>query len=286
MMAGADGDDLYVESTGPGDAPALVLTHGWGMDSTIWDYAKRDLSPHLRVVSWDLPGLGRSRLRGPVSLSRMADNLRLILDQAGPAPVILVGHSIGGMIIQTLARDHPDTFQARVRGVVLVNTTHTNPLKTMVAPGLAQALRWPVLEPLMRLAIWLEPLARLAAWQSYLSGSAHLAQRLGFGRCVTHSQLQHVTLLATRNPPGVLAGGNLAMFRWEAGAGTRVEAKPLLVLAGEVDLVTRAEAGAHIARTAPQGRLTLVENANHMGFLERREAYNSLILEFARSLPA
>ncbi len=53
---------------------------------------------------------------------------------------MLVGHSIGGMTIQTLARDHPELFGREVVGVVLLNTTYTNPLKTMILPRLMQAL--------------------------------------------------------------------------------------------------------------------------------------------------
>src|SRR4051812_37708413 len=104
-------------------------------------------------------------------------------------------------------RDH---LQLRnpVAGVVLLHTTHTNPLKTMILSGLLQALQRPVLEPGMKLAIALQPLAWMLNWQSYLSGSAHLAQRLGYGKFVTRSQLEHTTLLATRNSPAVLARGN------------------------------------------------------------------------------
>jgi pimeloyl-ACP methyl ester carboxylesterase len=95
-----------------------------------------------------------------------------------------VGHSIGGMTIQTLARDDAAYFNRKVAGTVLVNTSYTNPLKTMILSGLAQAIRWPLLEPLMRLGIVLQPLVWLSAWQSYLSGSSHMANRLGFGKYV------------------------------------------------------------------------------------------------------
>jgi pimeloyl-ACP methyl ester carboxylesterase len=39
----------------------LVLTHGWGPDSTVWYYAKKQLTDQFRVVVWDLPGLGKSK---------------------------------------------------------------------------------------------------------------------------------------------------------------------------------------------------------------------------------
>jgi pimeloyl-ACP methyl ester carboxylesterase len=164
---------------------------------------------------------------------------------------------------------------------VLVNTTYTNPLKTMILSPLVTALRWPLIEPMMRLTIWLQPLAWISAWQSYLSGSAHLANRLGFGKYVTRSQLEHTTLLATRNPPAVQAKGNLAMFRWDVSASLPQIPGPVLVLGGDVDLVTKLEASRVIAGAVPGARLQVVEGVNHMGFLERADVYNAAIAEFA-----
>lgn len=284
MTAGANGSNLYVEHHGPEDGPVVILTHGWGLDSTIWSYARRDLSSRFHLIIWDLPGLGRSRLAGTLNLDVLAENLRSILSQAGGRPVVLVGHSIGGMAIQTLARDHPELFGREVAGVVLINTTHTNPLQTMILSPLMLSLRAPLLEPLMRLAVWFQPLAWAGAWQGYLSGSAHIANRLGFGPTVTRSQLEHTTLLATRNPPGVLARGNLAMFGWDSGRGLAHLTAPTLVLAGALDIVTRPDASRWITEAAPDARLEVIEGANHMGFLEQADLYNAAIERFVDGL--
>lgn len=283
MTAGHDGASLYVERRGPDDAPVLVLTHGWGLDSTIWTYAKRDLD-RFHLLTWDLPGLGRSRLGGALSMETLAENLKAVVALAGGRPVVLVGHSIGGMTIQTLARDHPELFAREIAGVVLLNTTFVNPLRTMILSPLMLALRAPVLEPMMHLARWLQPLAWLGAWQGYLSGSAHIANRLGFGRFVTRSQLEHNTLLATRNPPGVMGRGNLAMFRWTAETALPALTVPTLVIGGDRDIVTKLEASRHIADVAPGARLTVVEGVNHMGLLERADLYNGAIAAFVDGL--
>ena len=288
MIVGASGARLYVESVGPAKGPEILLTHGWGLDSTIWNYAKRDLAAAHRVLTWDLPGLGRSKLArdGALSLTDFAADLGFLIDQSPYAPVVLVGHSIGGMTIQTLALDNPELFARKVCGVVLINTTHTNPLKTMILAPLAQALRWPVIEPLMRLTIWLQPLAWLSSWQSYFSGSTHLAMRFGFGRFVTRSQLEHTALLSTRNPPGVQAKGNLAMFRWDATGALRDVGCPVLVLGGDMDIITKVEASRTIAAETRRAGLQVVRGVNHMGFLERPDLYNRAILEFVASLPS
>jgi pimeloyl-ACP methyl ester carboxylesterase len=273
------GSSLYLETHGDPRAPCIVLTHGWGLDSSIWSYAIEDLAKSFHVMAWDLPGLGRSN--GKVDLETFAEDLRTVAAQSPTQPVVLVGHSIGGMTIQTLARRDPAFVERSVAGIILVNTTYTNPLQTMILSPLWKLLRWPLIEPLLWLTIALEPLAWLWSWQSYLSGSAHLANRLGFGKHVTRSQLNVTTLLGVKNRPGALARGNLAMFRWDARDALSTTRVPILVIGGERDIVTQPKASARISESAPSSTLTIVDDVNHMGFLERHDVYNEAIADFA-----
>jgi pimeloyl-ACP methyl ester carboxylesterase len=281
MLDSPSGAKLHIETFGADDAPALILTHGWSQDSRMWFYAKRDLARDFRVIVWDLPGLGKSK-RPPdqhVRMAGFADDLAAVVAFAGK-PAIVVGHSIGGMIIQTLARDRPAMFGREIAGVVLCNTSYVNPLKTMVLSGIARTIRWPVLEPMMRLNILLLPLAWASAWQSYLSGSTHLSTRIGFGKYVTRSQLDASAWLMTVNSPAVSARGDLAMFRWDSELAIGRVGVPVLVIGGAIDVVTKLEASRTIADAA-KAKLVVVQGANHMGPLERADFYNATILEFA-----
>jgi hypothetical protein len=51
-----DGSELRVECYGREDAPPIILTHGWGANSTEWDYLKEELADDFRLIVWDLPG--------------------------------------------------------------------------------------------------------------------------------------------------------------------------------------------------------------------------------------
>lgn len=236
------------------------------------------------LILWDLPGLGRSRVKpAGVSLPAFAQNLRHVIEFSRERKVVLIGHSIGGMTIQTLVRNAPEFVRAHVAGIVLINTTYTNPLRTMILSPLLLALQKPVLEPVFHLMVWLQPLVWLGAWQSYLSGSAHMAHRFGFGRYVTRSQLEHTTLLATRNPPGVQARGNLAMFNWDATDAMANLGVPLLVLGGDRDIITKLEASRDIASVAAAD-FEVIEGVNHMGFLERSDLYNLAIEAFTAQI--
>jgi pimeloyl-ACP methyl ester carboxylesterase len=272
-----------MEAVGPADASTVIFTHGWGMDSTFWGYAKLDLGPRLRVVVWDLPGLGRSKAWGPkaITLNAFAADLATLIGKCR-RPVVLVGHSIGGMTIQTLVRDHP-AVRDQLAGVVLLNTTYTNPLKTMALGRLLHALQSPVLEPVAMLTIWFSPLVWIGKWQSYLSGSAHFAMRLGCGKFVTRSQLEHVTLLATRASPAIEARGDIAMFHWDGAGALQGLDIPVLVIGGEKDIVTKLEASRVIADETVRATLVTIEDVNHMGPLERADLYNRLIDEMVES---
>ena len=124
-IAGAAGSKLHVEFYGPVDAPTLVLTHGWGMNSTEWYYAKRDFGPNFRIIVWDLPGLGESSRPddGDFALETLARDLRSVVNLAKGKPVILVGHSIGGMINLTFCRLFPELLGHEIAGIVQVDTT-------------------------------------------------------------------------------------------------------------------------------------------------------------------
>lgn len=98
-----DGSVLQVEFYGPEDGQPIIMSHGWGLNSTVWYYAKRQLSDRFRVIVWDLPGLGKSSRpkNNDYSLKKYARDLEAVIAIAGDKPVILLGHSMGGMITLT-----------------------------------------------------------------------------------------------------------------------------------------------------------------------------------------
>lgn len=278
-----DGSVLHVETVGA-SGPTLVLTHGWGLNATAWFYTKHALAGRFRLVLWDLPGLGRSKgpKDGKITIDRFAECLGAVVQSTGSEPVILVGHSIGGMTTQTFWRACAPALRAQVAGIVLVDTTHENPLETMWLGPLWRALRWPVIEPMFWVTIVLSPLVWLSSWQGYLSGSNQLAMRLtGFGRFATRGQVDFTARLACKGSPGVQAKGNLAMFRWKVTEVLPLVEVPILALAGTNDIITLPCASEQIVDAAPRARLLRVDGAGHMGFMERAATYNDAIASFA-----
>lgn len=279
---GADGARLHVEHEGAEEGPVLVFTHGWGLSARMWAEARRDLGARYGLVFWDLPGSGRSgRPPAGYSIEGFAEDLHAVVDSLPPhRPVVLVGHSIGGMTTLTLCARHPELLNRRVVAIALMNTTHANPLTTMALAGLFTRLQ-PLVEAACRLEPLVSPLTWLMNWQAYLSGATHLAARLvGFGARPTREQLDRIARLPTKTSPAVQARGILAMIHWSVTERLARIDVPALVFAGGRDLITKDHAGEDIASALPQARLVRVGDAGHMGPVERADVYAEQLTDF------
>ena len=278
-----DGSRLHVELYGDNVGPTLVFTHGWSLDSTAWAYAIRQLSGRYRVVVWDLPGMGQSRgpTTGDFSLEKMAADLEAVVQVAGKGPIILVGHSIGGMILQTYCRLYPKQLGPRVGALVLLHTTFTNPLRTALGAPLWTAIEKPLLVPLNHLTVWLAPLAWLSNWQSYLNGSLHVATRIAsFSGRQTWGQLSYGAWLAAKAWPAAVARGNLAMLRFDEQAELPNVEIPVLIIAAGHDRMTKPGASERLEVLLPNARRIEIQSG-HLGLWEQSREVAELISEFA-----
>jgi pimeloyl-ACP methyl ester carboxylesterase len=282
-LPGPDGTALHLEIYGPPDAPPLLVTHGWGVTSAQWYYLIQNVGERFRLVVWDLPGLGRSTrpAQPEYSLDMMARGLDAILTFLGPRPVILVGHSIGGMILLTLCRLFPDTLRRRVCGMVLAHTTYTNPVRTTAKRRLYTVLQKPVLEPLLHLTIWLSPVLWLLNVLSYLNGSAHHSTaRQSFAGTQTRQQVTFVTRCVLHTSPAVLARGMLGMLRYDATATLPTIGVPVLIVTGEQDTTTLPDASAFMQASILGAQLTTLAPAKHQGLLEHHAQFAQRVAAF------
>jgi pimeloyl-ACP methyl ester carboxylesterase len=277
-----DGSELHVEMYGPIDGPPVVMTHGWGLDSGEWYYPKKALSG-CRLIVWDLPGLGLSKQpdNHDYSLETLARDLDEVLALAEGRPAVLLGHSIGGMITLTHCKLFPQAMGTRVCGLVLVNTTYTNPVRTTSMAKLKLAIQKPVFEPLLHLTIWLSPLVRVMNWLSYLNGSAHSsAEKSGFSGHETRGQLDFVAKYTPRNSPAVTARGMFGMLRYDATATLRTITVPALIITGDKDAVCKPEASERMRADIPTAELVKFSPARHEGLLEHHDQFWGVAVPF------
>ncbi len=110
---------VFVQDSGPRDAPVILLLHGFGASLQAWDDWAPALEKNLRVLRIDIPGFGLSGPAVNQDYSDAADVARVIavMDQLGVQQVIVAGHSMGGRIAWNLAAAHPE----RVSKLVLLS---------------------------------------------------------------------------------------------------------------------------------------------------------------------
>lgn len=112
---------LHFSDEGPASGPALIFVNSLGTDFRIWDAVVPAFSGNWRVVRYDKRGHGLSDAPpSPYSIDDHVDDLAGLMDHLGIETAVLVGLSIGGLIVTGLAARHP----ARVRALVLCDTAH------------------------------------------------------------------------------------------------------------------------------------------------------------------
>jgi pimeloyl-ACP methyl ester carboxylesterase len=183
-------------------------------------------------------------------------------------------------VLELFRSGAPEGVAGGVAGAVLLNAAAENPLDAAAEAKLMRRLRWPLLEPLLKLDLWLSPLVHLGAWASYLNGTAHLAARAAFGLDPSREAVDRAAFVASMQSPSVQARALEAAL---TSAGTSdVVSKPLLVVAGGRDALVVPDACRRTAEAAPEGSFVLVEEAGHAGPLEAPADYARAVAEHAR----
>jgi len=179
------------------------------------------------------------------SLEKLAHDLNAVLEYVAPkTPVILVGHSIGGMTQQTFCRLYSEKLGKSVKGLVLLHTTYTNPTATNMAAWITKPLE-PIIKLINFTMIPLAAMVWLSNWQSYFNGSLHLSARLeSFTGKQTWEQLDHSALMGARAWPSVVARGNFGMMKFDEEPTLPKINVPVLVISGEHDRLTVQAASA------------------------------------------
>ena len=116
-VAEVNGQSITYADSG-GDGPAIIWSHGFLMDHTMFDAQVEALSGDYRCIAWDERGFGATPATAPFTYWDGADDAVALLDHLGIEQAVFAGMSQGGFISLRAALAHPD----RVRGLVLIDT--------------------------------------------------------------------------------------------------------------------------------------------------------------------
>jgi pimeloyl-ACP methyl ester carboxylesterase len=281
-----DGTPLHVEIDGRDDAAVTVIfCHGYALSQDVWHYQRRDLAGVARLVFWDQRGHGRSGESATerASIGQLGVDLHAVIAAAAPGdgPVVLVGHSMGGMTIMALARQHPELFGAKVTGAVLIATAADGVDPTVWVPVLLRPVARRAATPVMRGVSqgWRAGLverARQSAGDLAFLGTRYVA----FGdQAVSPAVVDFLERVIRATPIGVVAEFYLALLRHDERAALGVLGRvPVIVVAGEQDVLVPVSQGSQLAAAIPGSELIRVPGAGHAVILERPQLINGLII--------
>ena len=279
-----DGVPLHVEVDGVADASVTVLfSHGFTARLAEWELQRAALRHRARLVLWDQRGHGRSGWTKLTSatIDRTGRDLGQVLDATVPSgPVVLAGHSMGGMSILALARQQPELFGDRVVGVFLMATSAGGLVETGPLGYAIRVVRWLHLLPL-----YLRKLQALAPLLERFRRRGGRVARWVTGRllfCLDASDPANVALvqeLLEETPYPVAMAFYATFLDHDETAALEVLARvPVTVVAATHDRLTPAVHGRRIAE-AVGGELVVVPGAGHSVNLTRTQVVDRAFLE-------
>ena len=281
----SDLQGLFVEKYPfPGSRITLIFTHGWSTTAQIWYYFGKALGNKYNLVFWDEPGLGKSQqpTNDDYSLTKYATDLKNIIQTiSSDQKIILVGHSIGGMIIQQLYKEYPSFSKDHIHGIALFNTTYINPIKTALFGDFLIKLQDVLIKPVLLIQAFSWPIWQLNNLFSFLNGSLHLAGYVsGFRGNQTRNELNFTSRLMLTSRVDTVAKGTLGMLKLDTLETLKNIQVPALVIGGKNDIMTKPEASQVIANNIPNSTLHIIENTGHMGTLENAKVYIDYLDKF------
>ena len=247
-----------------GSGPALVLLHGFTLDSRSWRPQIAGLSDRFTVIAWDAPGAGQSQdPPATFGIGDWADALAGLLDSAGIQRAHVVGLSWGGLLAQEFYRRYP----SHVISLVLADTY----------AGWKGSLPAPLPDQRLDAAIKDSLLSPGEFVQKYLPGM--------FGDAAAPEIRKELgDIMAEFHPAG---------FRLMATALAKADTReflstikvPTLLIWGDADKRAPLDAGRAIRDAIPAARLEIIPGAGHLSNLERAAEFNTMVRDFCLSVP-
>lgn len=278
-----DGVGLHVETHDPPDFqpdvdPTIIFCHGFALNQDAFHYQRRDLAGVGRLVFWDQRSHGRSARAGTGShtIDQLGRDLATVIDQTSPTgPVILVGHSMGGMTVMSLAAHHPELFGDRVKGVALVATSSGGMNTVSLGlPGPAAAVIHRYAKPAATAMAVGAPLVDAGRRRS-TDLNQIMTKVYSFGGWSSPSMTRFVAQMNSDTPAEVLADFLPPLLEHDKAAALEaMQHVEVLVMVGTHDLLTPVEHSREIVRRVPGAEFVVLPDTGHMIITERHADVN------------
>jgi len=271
---------LFYYAAGDPSQPAALLVHGLGDEADTWRHLIVPLSARWRIIAPDLPGFGRSeKPKRAYTLAFLQSCLFEVLDILAVQQVVLVGHSLGGMLVQGMALEQPlrASGLALIDGALLTRPQRLNSqLLLFLMPGLGE---------------WLYTRLRSNPQAAYDSLRAYYANMDSLPQTERDFLFQRVNQRVWSDGQrrayfSVFRHMVASISGLQKGLPARLALlhTPTLILWGEQDRINPPESGLALAQIQPDAKWALIPRAGHMPHQERAsEVIGALIqTQFSR----
>ena len=262
----------------------MILVHGFSLNTLVWHHQWRDLTHDHRLVAFDQRGHGRSgrATSEDYSLDALARDIDAVIrEHGGDGPVVLVGHSMGGMAALTYCGLFPEQIGTKVAGLVLTDTTAADVIDG-VAPGVGRwlgASTQGVQEVVLRLLA--SRTHHIDKMRTRGGDLAYVGTRLmGFGRDPSPRQVDFLDEILSSCPSDVWLKAIPAMLALDVTSLLPAIDVPTLVMVGSHDRLTPAGAAERLAGAIAGAELVVFPGAGHTPMLEVPNQFNVRLREF------
>jgi pimeloyl-ACP methyl ester carboxylesterase len=273
-------DDPRPDPPAGSEELTLVFVHGYALTMDCWHFQRKAFRGRVRQVFYDQRSHGRSTRSAPelCRMPQLAADLRQVLDEvAGTGPVVLVGHSMGGMTIMRLTQTHPELFGTRVVGVALFSTAagemaDYSPIRGV--PGRAfAAVAPPLLATLNRLPELVERSRRAGSDLGYV-----VTRRMAFGSDVPSSYVEFVSQMLGELPLEVVGDFYPAFAELDEYSAFAILSRiETAVVGGEDDMLTSITHTDRIIELLPGAEVLKVPDCGHLGMIEHHPVFNEVL---------
>ncbi len=230
----------------------ILFIHGAGGGQYSWSYQKGYFEKKFNPFIIELPGHGESGGAGEEDIARYAEHVEVFLRALALQKTFLVGHSMGGAIVQTLALSHPEM----IKGIVLVGTG----ARLKVLPMILNTIRDDFEETIRKLT------------------------QFAYSRKALPMLVERGIADMLRSRPEVLYRDYLACDRFDLMSEIEKIVLPTLILCGEEDQLTPVKYSQVLQSRIKGSKMEILPEAGHMVMMEAAQAFNEKIERFIEEI--
>lgn len=281
MIALPDGAELFVEEAGPKGRRGVVFVHGSALRTDLWHYQMPGIGGH-RLIFFDLRGHGRSFPKGErdFTIQTLSDDLEAVIEDSGLDEVVIVGHSIGGMIALQLCAERPSWMGDRIKGLVLAHTTYRPAYDTSIGGAVVSKLERLIRNPLDLMGGYHERIERLRKIIRPTDQVFLAVSFAAFGPHASAKQIDFTYDMLADTSADVLFDLVKSYRDFDVTDILTEVTVPSLVITGTHDRLTIPKASEYLAEHLPKAELQVFQDCGHMTMLERPDDFNTMIGRF------